>query len=723
MKKSLTGLLLFLGIGLSAQQEITIKDIWQKGIFMPDYVWGMRSMKDGDHYSKLSYDDAQHSVSLIAYNYEDGEANDTLFSDKWVSEKLSISDYAFSRDESKILLSSDQEAIYRYSRKANYYIYDRKSRKAERLFEGDKVRYPSFSPDGSKVAFVVNSNLYYRDLNNGLLIQITDNGSAGQLSNGASDWVYEEELVMTRAYEWSPDGKNIAFLRFDVSDEPSFLMSTYRDSLYPQIETIAYPKAGEANAKVSLWVYDLSNKSNKELATDPGEEYYIPRIQWTRSSNWLCYQRLNRHQNHLELIEVNIETAEQRTLVDEHSDTWLDVDDDLYFLENGLQFIWTSDRSGFKHIYLYDLQDLTVKQLTKGHWPVTKFYGIDEKKEVLYFQAALSSPLNRGICSIKLNGKKCRPLLDENGTWSGHPSVGFKHWLLTYSNANQAPIMSIADSKLKEIRVLIDNQRLQNTCKAFGLTEKTFLSFSTESGTSLNAWLIKPPDFDKSKKYPLFMYVYGGPGSQTVQNSWGGSNFIWFEMLAQKGYVVVSVDNRGTGGRGAEFTKQVYLQLGQKEVEDQIQAAQFFGRQSYIDANRIGIFGWSYGGFMAANCITRGADVFKTAISVAPVTHWKYYDSIYTERFMRTPSENPPGYEIGSPLNYADLLKGKYLLVHGTGDDNVHFQNSIEWMKALEEEGKDFDLMIYPDKTHSISGSKYRMHLYNKMTEFIIGNL
>lgn len=724
MKSKLTGLLLILTHILVAQHTITINDIWEKGTFMPDYVWGMRSLKDGEHYSKMDYDYLNHSLSILAYRYKDGTLSDTLFSDQWIDEPLNISAYIMSPDESKIILASDEEAIYRYSRKANYYIFDRQTKQIKSLYEKGKQKYPDFSPDGSKVAFVYNRNLYYRDLNNNQLIQITFNGLGGQLLNAEADWVYEEELELTQAYQWSPDGKNIAFLRFNISAEPMFIMSVYNDSLYPNIKLIPYPKAGKENAKVSLWDFNLTNQISKQIDTDPGEEYYIPRIQWTRSSKWLSYQRLNRHQNHLELIAVNIESGIQKTLVDEHSDTWIDIDDDLYFLKNGQAFLWTSDQSGFKHIYLYNLANPSeVKQLSKGNWPLTDFYGMDESNGTLYFQTAKVSPLNREICSINIKGKKFKILRSTAGTWSGSPSKGFKYWLLNYSNANQAPVMTIANQNFTDVRILISNEELQKTCKEYGFTQKTFLQFETESGISLNAWIIKPPDFDPSKKYPLFMYMYGGPGSQSVQNRWGGSNLVWFEMLAQKGYVVVSVDNRGTGGRGAVFTKQIYLHLGQKEVDDQIQAAQYFGRLPYIDAERIGVFGWSYGGYMAANCITRGAGVFKAAISVAPVTHWKFYDSIYTERFMRTPEENPEGYESGSPLNYANLLKGKYLLVHGTGDDNVHFQNSLAWIKALEENGKDFDLMIYPDKTHSISGSKYRMHLYHKMTNFILENL
>lgn len=708
---------------LSAQEtkEIKLADIWKKNIFSPERVDGLRSMNDGEHYCTVNDDN-----EIIEYSYKDGKKTRTIATfkemTKGMEEKdLELDDYEFSKDETKILLATETEEIYRHSTKSNYYIWDINTKKLSPLSENGKQRLADFSPDGTKVAFVRDNNLFIKDLKTGREMGITRDGKDRQIINGTTDWVYEEEFSFTKAFHWSPDGKQIAYYRFDETNVKEYWITLYGD-LYPEEYKYKYPKAGEDNSEVSIRIYHLDD--GRVVNVDIGEEtdQYIPRIKWTNDADMLAVQRLNRLQNKLELLIADANTGKANVVYIDENKRYIEITDDLKFLADKIHFIITSERDGYNHIYKVNLKDNRVEQITRGEWDVRNICGVDEEG-LIYYMSVEESPLNDELFSISIDGKDKRKISSGDGNNQANFSSTYKYFINSYSNANKPPYYNICDSRGNELTVLENNYGLQKTIEKHGFSDKEFFSFKTSEGIKLNAWMIKPPDFDTSRKYPVFMYVYGGPNSQTVLDRWGGHTDMWFQMLAQKGYIIVSVDNRGTGARGEEFRKVTYLQLGKYETIDQIEAAKYLGSLQYVDKDRIGIYGWSYGGYLSSLCLTKGAEYFKMAIAVAPVTNWRYYDNIYTERFMRTPQENGDNYDKNSPINFVDDLEGKYLLIHGTGDDNVHVQNSMDMITALVKANKQFDLMLYPNKNHGIYGGNTRYHLFKKMTDFVLENL
>jgi dipeptidyl-peptidase-4 len=706
---------------LQAQQAITLENIWAEYKFFARSIPGFNFLKDGKHYTK------KEGNQIKQYDFTTGEFVKDIFDASAVKDNKEyngrLDDYSFSEDESKILIKTETESIYRYSSRGNFYVYDRASGKLTTVSTGGKQRYTTFSPAADKVAFVRDNNLHIKNLVTGEEKPFTRDGKYNQIINGATDWVYEEEFALVRAFEWSPDGRKIAFLRFDESAVPEFTMTLHRDDAYPEYETFKYPKVGEVNSIVSAHIYDIEKDKTLEIASGEGKDIYFPRLKWTQDPNKLCLFRMNRHQNELELLLADAQSGKTSVLLEETNNYYIDITDDLTFLKDGQHFIWTSEKSGYNHIYLYGMDGREKVQLTKGKYDVTSFYGVDEANGLVYYQAAESSPLRREVFEVNLKGKKKRQLGKEKGWSSAQFSSTFDYYVLNYSNANTASTYTVFDRQGKEVRVLEDNARTAELQEEYNWQPVEFMTIPGADDVELNAWMIKPPGFQASKEYPVFMYVYGGPGSQTVKDQWGSLNHWWFQMLAQKGYIVVSVDNRGTGGRGQEFKKMTYLQLGKYETIDQVEAAKYLGGLPYVDASRIGIFGWSYGGYMSSLCILKGNDVFKAAIAVAPVTNWKWYDTIYTERYMRTDDENPDGYKDNSPVYFADRLKGSYLLVHGMADDNVHFQNTTEMVNALVNANKQFDTYFYPNRNHGIYGGPTRLHLYTKMTNFLINNL
>ncbi len=720
----LTFIFVSVSISLNAQQnnaKISVEDIWEKYEFVPRSVPGFNFQNDGKHYTRLEEN------KIKQYDLTTGQFTNDIFDASSVSENSEFNgkmdDYTFSKDENKILIKTETESIYRRSTRANFYVWDKSNNTLTTVEKEGKQRYTSFSDDAKKVAFVRGNNMYYKNLINGEITQMTPDGEFNSIINGSADWVYEEEFSIAKAFEWSPDGNKIAFLRFDESEVKEFTMTLYNRDLYPEYETFKYPKVGEKNAVVSVHVFDI--RSGKTTKVDTGNEpdMYFPRIKWTLDSNKLCVFKMNRHQNELELLLADATTGRTSVMLKEMNKYYIDITDDMTFLEDGKCFIWTSERDGFNHIYMYELDGKLKRQLTKGNFDVTSFYGVDEKRKTIYYQAAEESPMERQIYSLSFKGKKKKKITPAKGTNRTQWSSNFDYYVNTHSTLNSPATYTVYENSGKEVRVIEDNAGMKTTQQNYGWNNFEFFNVPIEGGEKLNGWMLKPADFDPNKKYPVFMYVYGGPGSQTVNDSWGGFNNWWYQMLAQNGYIVVSVDNRGTGARGQEFKKMTYLELGKYETMDQISAAKYLGGQAYVDAERIGIFGWSYGGYMSSLCLFKGADVFKSAIAVAPVTNWKWYDTIYTERYMRTEKENESGYKDNSPVNFTDLMKGKYLLVHGVADDNVHFQNTAEMVNALIRSNKQFDTYFYPNRNHGIYGGTTRLHLYNKMTDFIYENL
>jgi dipeptidyl-peptidase-4 len=541
--------------------------------------------------------------------------------------------------------------------------------------------------------------------------------------NGITDWVYEEEFAFVRAFDWSGDSKKLAFIRFDESQVAEFSMSMFRKDLYPTVETFKYPKAGEKNSEVSLHIYDVIATATKEINLKNYTDFYIARLKWTNDTNVLSAQVLNRHQDNLDLLFVDGNSGTPKVVLNEKDKSYIDVTDNLTFLKDN-SFIWTSEKNGFNHIYVYDKTGKLKNQVTNGNWEVTNYYGFDEKNQTVFYQSVENGSINRDVYRIGLNGKNKVRLSQNTGTNAATFSPNFNYFINSFSSASQPTTYTLNDAKSgKELQSIENNSGLVDKLKAYNLPSKDFFVLKTAKGNELNAWIMKPKDFDSNKKYPVFMYQYSGPGSQKVNNDWNGTDYYWFMMLTQQGYIVACVDGRGTGFKGADFKKCTQKELGKYEVEDQIDAAKVIGNYPFVDKSRIGIFGWSFGGFMASNCIMKGNDVFKMAIAVAPVTNWRFYDSIYTERYMQTPQENASGYDENSPINHVDKLKGKFLLIHGSGDDNVHVQNSMQMIEALIQANKQFDSQIYPDNNHGIYGGKTRIQLYTKMTNFILNNL
>ncbi|MEP7196219.1 MAG: S9 family peptidase [Saprospiraceae bacterium] len=701
------------------KKEISLSDIFEKGVFRTRGIGDFDFRKDGKTYSRLN------GNKIVRYDIVSGQELEVLFdAEKQAMELMNkLSSYTFSSDEQNILLTINVESIYRYSSVAETYVYNLKLMKLIRVFPEGKVMYPHFNPVGDKIAFVYKNNLYYQNLLTNTIQQITKNGEKNKIINGASDWVYEEEFTLLRAYEWSSNGDQIAFISFDESKVKEFSIDYYRDSAYPEKYSFKYPKVGEENSKLTVWNYNLKKKKSKLLNTGIGltDDIYIPRIQWTNSNEELCVTWLNRQQNKLRLILVNTKKNSSRILFEENNKYYIDLHDNLVFTRDGKNFLWTSEMNGTNQLYCYDMNGKLERQITSGDLELTEFYGMNEDESILYFQRAENRGLERKIYSITRNGEKLTCLSLNEGVNQAKMSIGAKYFIISNSSINSVPTHNVCNNSGKVIRLLEDNKDLRKRLDNFSYSPVELGSIKNSHGDELNSFMIKPLNFDSTKKYPVFMFLYGGPGSQQVMNRWTSiSSYWWHQMIAQKGYLICVVDNRGTGGRGEFFKKMTYKQLGKYETEDQIDVAKYLSGLPYVDGSRIGIFGWSYGAYMSTLCLLKGNDVFKSAIAVAPVTNWKWYDSIYTERYMGDENNNKASYQENSPVYFADRLKGNYLLVHGLADDNVHFQNTAEMTKELIKNKKQFDTYVYPNRNHGISGDNASMHLFTKMTNFVL---
>ncbi|MGO4905659.1 S9 family peptidase [Flavobacterium sp. W20_MBD1_R3] len=720
--KKIIALFLFLCFTVVGQQKITIDEIYN-GTFRAQGMDELQSLKNTNQYTVLNADRQSRTMQIDLYDFATLKKVSTLIDTKSHRELSGgIDSYTFDASEKMILLACNTNQIFRHSFTADYYLYDIANKKLRKLFDF-QVQEPTFSPDGKKIAYAKENNLYVYDLASDKSTPITTDGQKNSIINGITDWVYEEEFAFVRAFDWSADSKKVAYIRFDESQVPEFSMSMFGKDLYPTMQTFKYPKAGEKNALVSLHIYDVNSNAVKNINLGNYNDFYIARLKWTNDTNTLSAQVLNRHQNNLDLLFIDGNSGAVKVVLNEKDKAYVDVTDNLTFLKDN-SFIWTSEKDGFNHIYLYDNNGKLKNQVTKGKWEVTNYYGLDEKTNTVFYQSVENGSINRDVYRIGLDGKNKVRLSQNTGTNAATFSPNFQYYINTFSSALQPTTYTLNEAKAgKQVQVIENNESLASKLKSYNLPSKEFFVLKTAKGNELNAWMIKPKDFDPTKKYPVFMYQYSGPGSQQVNNEWNSTDDYWFMMLSQQGYIVACVDGRGTGFKGADFKKVTQLQLGKYEVEDQIDAAKVLGNYSFVDKARIGIFGWSYGGFMASNCIMKGNDVFKMAIAVAPVTNWRFYDSVYTERYMTTPQENASGYDDNSPINHVDKLKGKFLLIHGSGDDNVHVQNSMQMMEALIQANKQFDSQIYPDNNHGIYGGKTRIQLYTKMTNFIKENL
>ncbi len=706
---------------IQAQQQIEVAQIWN-GTFRTNQLNALNTLHTKNQYSVLDYNRNAKTFTIDAFDFTTLEKVQTLFSTADFPEIKEISDYSINKTDDKILIATNSNPIYRHSFTSVYYLFDIASKSLIKISE-NAIQEPLLNKNGSKIAYAFENNLYVFDVASKKTTQITKDGKKNAIINGITDWVYEEEFAFVRAFDWNTDGTKLAYIKFDESDVPVFSMDIYGEELYPQQQVFKYPKAGENNSKVSLHLYDVSKASTQNVALNAEKDYYIPRIKFTNNANVLSVQTQNRHQNQLNLLFVDANSGKTSTILTEKDKAYVDVTDNLTFL-NDNSFIWTSEKDGYNHIYHYNNDGSLKKQVTTGNWEVTNYYGYNKSNETIYYQSVENGSTKRDVYSIQLNGSSKKQLSTESGTNSATFSPDFKYFINNHSSSTKAPSYSLVDASTgKNVKEILNNTSLEENLKKFDLPKKEFTTFKNEVGNDLNGYIIKPKNFDAKKKYPVLLYQYSGPGSQQVADKWNDSNDYWHMMLSQKGYIIVCVDGRGTGFKGADFKKVTQKELGKFEVEDQIFVAKELAKESFIDKNRIGIWGWSYGGFMSSNALFQGNDVLKTAIAVAPVTSWRFYDSVYTERFMTTPQENASGYDNNSPITHADKLKGNFLLIHGTADDNVHVQNAMVLINKLVSLNKDFDWLIYPDKNHGIYGGKTREQLYTKMTNYILEKL
>ena len=702
---------------------LTVHSIWGTREFASDLVsptW----TKDGAAYTTIETDSAGHT-DLYRVDAVSGRKERLVRGADLVPPgaalPVAIEEYRFSSDGTRLLIFTNSARVWRQSTKGTYYVWDLPARRLIPVSAQPGYQmFAKLSPDGRMAAFVRANNIYVTDLTTGAETAVTADGNDNVI-NGTSDWVYEEELDLRDAFRWSPDGRRIAFWRLDqTAIRPFYLLNA--DSLYPELVPVRYPKAGMPNSEVKIGIVDLASRQTTWVDLGGDKDIYVAAMDFAGSSNEIWLTRLNRHQNRLDLLLADTQRGASRVIMTDRDSAWVDHNQPRW-IDGGKQFLFVSERDGYDQVYLFNRDGSLVRRVTPGGWDVLQVYGVDEKKRVLYCSGAIDGPLRRPLVRIGLDGQSLTRISPEPGSHGIEFDPTFQLYVDTYSRAGIPPVQTLRRADGTLVRTLADNIALAAKVAGLALARPEFTTIKTADGVELNAWIIKPQGFDPSHRYPLLMNVYGGPGSQTVTDSWGGANYLWHQMLARDGYLVASVDNRGTGGRGARFMKMTYLHLGRYESADQIASARWFAAQPYVDPDRIGIWGWSYGGYMSSLSMFRGAGVFKAGLAVAPVTDWRFYDTIYTERYMRTPQENPAGYAEGAPLAYADSLKGHFLLVHGTGDDNVHFQNSVRLVERLEAANRQFDMRIYPNKTHAIAGGNTRENLYGLFTAWLEKNL
>lgn len=733
MKRFFTLLLLAIFVtGIQAQQKVTLRDIAQ-GTYRAQGISGLKPMLDGEHYTQISSDHKR----IVKYSFKTGEEVGTLFDVTTARDcdLKSFDDYILSPDEKLILIQTETKPIYRHSFTAVYYIYNVKNNKMEPLSNNGPQQVPLFSPDGNQIAFVRNNNIYLVKLLFGNSeSQVTKDGEYNHVLNGIPDWVYEEEFSFNRAFDFSADSKMIAYVRFDESAVPMFSFPWYKGlapektsyATYPGAYEYKYPKAGEVNSKVSVHTYDIKSHVTRKMDLQIDSDGYIPRIKFTSDPEKLAIMTLNRHQNRLDLYMANPRSGLCKVAIRDEAEQYIKESaySNIKFYPEHI--VMMSEKDGYNHLYLYTIAGNLVKQITKGQFEVTSFLGWDQKANVFYYASNEGSPLRTAIYKIDGKGKKTK-LSTRTGSNSAIFSTNQKYYINTFSNISTPTLITLNDNRGKELTTLLDNSKLKAQTAQLNMPQKEFFTFRTSSGVELNGWMMKPANFNANKKYPVILHQYSGPGSQQVIDRWGIGSFgdggLFEAYMCDKGYIMVCVDGRGTGGRGAAFEKCTYLQLGVKEAEDQVETARYLGTLPYIDGKRIGIWGWSFGGYNTLMSMSDGSGAFKAGVAITAPSDWRFYDTVYTERFMRTPKENAEGYDAGSAIKRAPQLKGSLLLIHGTADDNVHYQNCAEYSEALVQAGIQFDMQVYTNRNHGIFGGKTREHLMNRVANFFIQNL
>ncbi len=711
---------------LAQKKSVTLDDLVVNRTFKAKEVPNMVSTDDG-----LSYTTIEEGNKIVKYAYASGKKEAVVVDLKKI-EKCPISSfegYIFNKQGNKVLLYTDVEKIYRYSYKANYYVLDVVQKEIVALSDSGKQMVPSFSPDGEMIAYIRDNNIYLRKLRFATESAITKDGEMNAVLNGIPDWVYEEEFKYNKAYDWSPGSTEIAYVRFDETAVKDYSFPLYKGSnpskdefsLYPGQYTFKYPKAGGQNAKVSVRAFNIKTRVTKTMDLGVSDEAYIPRIKYTTEDSKLGIVVMNRHQSQLDLYLANTGSGVCHSVFTQRNERYIEEDvlDNIQFLSDGSGFTYVGELDGYNHIHVFSMAGATLSQVTKGKFDVTKFYGYDASSKMFYYQAAVTSPTQREIYRTSLDGKKTEKLSKEAGTTDAQFNNTFSYYLSTYSTLSSPDVVTLCDAKGKVVKVVEDNAALKKSLANYNISKKELFSFVSSEGVSLNGWMVKPLDFDAEKQYPVVMLQYSGPNSQEVLDQWGMG---WEFYLASKGYLVACVDPRGTGARGEEFRKSTYMKLGALEVKDQVETAMYLGQLAYVDASRIGIWGWSYGGYISALCLSQ-SNVFKLGIAVAPITDWRFYDTAYTERYLRRPQENKRGYEENSPINLVESLQGRLFLIHGTADDNVHYQNTLEYADRLIQAGKQFDMFTYPNRNHNLRGGNVRHHLYQMKSDYIFKNL
>lgn len=714
-------------------KALDLKEI-NSGKFSPENIYGVVPMSDGEHYTQRNAEGTQ----IVKYSFRTGEPVEVVFDVAKARECpfKKFDSYQFSPDGSKILIATETTPIYRHSYTAVHYLYPVKRNDkgvttnniVEKLSDGGPQQAPVFSPDGNLVAFVRDNNIFLVKLLYGNSeSQVTEDGKLNSVLNGIPDWVYEEEFGFNRALEFNADNTMLAYVRFDESEVPSYTFPLFAGEAprnnalqdYPGEYTYKYPKAGYPNSKVSVHTFDIKSKVTRQVKLPIDADGYIPRIRFTQDPNKLAIMTLNRHQNRFDMYFADPRSTVCKLALRDESPYYINenVFDNIRFYPDNFSFV--SDKSGYPHLYWYSMNGNLIKQVTSGNYEVKSFIGWNPDTNEFYYTSNEESPMRQAVYKIDRKGKKVK-LSNQQGTNSPIFSSSMKYFMNKFTSLDTPMLITLNDNTGKVLKTLVTNDKLKEKLAGYAIPQKEFFTFKTTEGVDLNGWVMKPVNFDPSKRYPVLMFQYSGPGSQQVLDKWGIS---WETYMASLGYVVACVDGRGTGGRGSEFQKCTYLNLGVKEAKDQVEAAKYLGGLPYVDKGRIGIWGWSFGGYMTIMSMSEGTPVFKAGVAVAAPTDWKYYDTVYTERFMRTPKENAEGYKAASAFSRADNLHGNLLLVHGMADDNVHFQNCTEYAEHLVQLGKQFDMQVYTNRNHNISGGNTRNHLYTRLTNFFLNNL